>query len=245
MRARLGPLRVEHEPAPIGSRALKARSEADALPKVARLAYCPFMPRAPSFDRAYYDRFYHNHDTKVHCEAHTQRLGAFVCSYLEHLEIPPQRVLDIGCGLGFWRPIVAEHFPHAEYVGVEYSSYLCEKYGWTEASVVDFRSNEPFDLVICQGVLQYLEREAARRAIANLSRLCSGALYLEVLTREDWQHNCDRERTDGAVELRPAAWYRRTLRPHFINSGGGLFVHRDCETIMWELDKLDTAPMSR
>src|SRR5690606_8085648 len=81
----------------------------------------------------------------------------------------------------------------------------------------------PADLVICQGVLQYLRASEAQQAMRALSRLTSGALYLEVLTREDWEHNCAQDRTDGDVSLRSSAWYRRHLQPRFIAIGGGIF----------------------
>ena len=53
------------------------------------------------------------------------------------------------------------------------------------------RMRERFELVICYDVLQYLEPAQARQAIANLARVCRGALYFGALTREDWRDNCD------------------------------------------------------
>ena len=54
---------------------------------------------ATMFDEAYYQRFYFDKKTSVVDPAHTERLGAFVCSYLQYLRVPVLRVLDVGCGI--------------------------------------------------------------------------------------------------------------------------------------------------
>ena len=149
-----------------------------------------------------------------------------------------RRVLDAGCGLGYWRAVIAEHYPRARYTGIERSEYLCRELGWTHASVADYRGRGRFDLVICQGVLQYLDEREAAAAIENLARLCSGALYLEALTSEDWRDHCDRRCTDGAVHLRKDGWYRTRLSRHFRACGGGLFLHRDAAPVLFTLESV-------
>lgn len=196
------------------------------------------MP-AQRFDESYYDRFYRNPATRVTERATIRRLARFVCAYLDHLEVDVETVLDLGCGLGLWRAEIRRHYPDAEYVGVEISEHACEEHGWEQGSVVDYEADEPADLVICQGVLQYLPAREARRAIGNLARLTRGALYLEALTREDWEHNVSRATTDGDVYLRKAQWYRSALRKHFIACGGGLFVPRDDPPVLYELEKAE------
>jgi SAM-dependent methyltransferase len=201
----------------------------------------PVTPRdESSFDKAYYDRFYRDRATRVTTPARARALADFVCAYLRHLGVPVRDVLDLGCGLGAWRGAVERHHPRAKYTGVEVSAYLCRRYGWTPGSVVDYAPARPADLVICQGVLQYLPDPDARRAVENLGRATRGGLYLEVLTREDWARNCDRSTTDGDVNLRPAAWYRRLLRPRFVNCGGGVFLHRSSPMVLFELERADT-----
>jgi SAM-dependent methyltransferase len=190
------------------------------------------------FDRAYYQRFYRNPRTRVASQRDVDRLGDFVCSYLKYLRLPVRSVLDVGCGLGFWKSVVARRFPRARYVGVEYSAYLCETKGWIRGSVVDFQSETPFDLVICQGVLQYLSPRDAERAIANLARLSRAAVYLEVLTRDDWKSVCDQAATDGRVDLRSAAWYRKRLARRFTAAGGGVFLKKDAPTRLYALEAL-------
>ena len=195
--------------------------------------------RERDFDAAYYARFYGDPDTRVTDAQDIERLARFVGAYVSYLELPVQRVLDMGCGLGLWRPVIASLFPAATYTGVEISAHLCKAHGYTQGSVVDYMGRGRYDLVICQGVLQYLSAAHAKQAIANLARLCRGVLYLEVLTQQDWDHNCDQERTDGEVFLRPAAFYKERLRRHFIAIGGGLFLARQASVTLYELEKLE------
>jgi len=85
-------------------------------------------------------------------------------------------------------------------------------------------------------VLQYLDDRQSGSAIANLARLCRGALYFTVLTRQDWLHNCDRKRTDADVHLRSAAWYRARLRRGFREIGAGFWIARHAPLTIWELE---------
>lgn len=188
------------------------------------------------FDAAYYRRFYGDAATRVVSKQDIARLVRFVTGYLAYLELPVRRVLDAGCGLGWWRAPLLRRYPKAVYTGIEVSDYLCAVHGWQQASVVDYRAEPPFDLVVCQGVLQYLDDHEAAAAIDNLAALCRGALYLEALTREDWSRSVDRTRTDGAVKLRNGRWYRKRLARHFLNAGGGLYVHRDAPVVLFELE---------
>ena len=105
--------------------------------------------------------------------------------------------------------------------------------------MVDYRTRHAFDLVICQGVLQYLDDRDARAAIANLASLSRGAVYLEALTTADWEDNCDRRTTDGGVHLRSGSWYRRQLSRYFRNCGGGLFLATTAQATLFELEHLD------
>ncbi len=184
------------------------------------------------FDEAYYQRYYFDKKTSVVDPQHTQRLGTFVCSYLQYL-----RVLDVGCGIGLWRDAIARHFPDARYQGVEYSPYLCERCGWTQGSVVDFSASEPFDLVICQGVLPYLNTADLQRALRNLGSLSRGALYLEAVTREDYERGTlDEDLTDPRLLRHHAQLYRRGLAESFISVGGGLWLSHQADVPMFELE---------
>jgi 2-polyprenyl-3-methyl-5-hydroxy-6-metoxy-1,4-benzoquinol methylase len=192
------------------------------------------------FDEAYYQRYYFNPKTSVIDPEHAERLGDFVGSYLKYLRVPVQRVLDVGCGIGLWREAMAKHFPGARYHGLEYSPYLCERYGWEHGSVVDYRCTEPFDLVICQGVLPYLSAADLQQALRNLSRLSRGALYVEAVTREDYERGTlDEERTDPRLFRHRAQLYRRGLSDGFKTLGGGLWLSREAEVPLFELEGND------
>jgi SAM-dependent methyltransferase len=190
------------------------------------------------FDASYYKRYYENPKTRVSSKSDTQKLAGFVTSYLSYLHVPVRSVLDLGCGLGRWRDALKPALPRASYLGVEHSEYLCERYGFTQGSAADFKSKKQFDLVICQGVLQYLDAKQAARAIENFSTLCRGALYLEALTREDWSQHCDTRKSDGQVHLRPASFYKKRLRRDFIACGGGLYLRRDAGHVLFALEAL-------
>jgi SAM-dependent methyltransferase len=195
------------------------------------------MPTARSaFDAAYYSRFYRNPATRVHDVRGQARLAKLVFAYLEYLELPVRRVADLGCGLGHWRRELRGRHPSARYTGVERSDYLCRLHGWENGSAVDWRGRGRYDLVICQSVLQYLDDREARAAVANLARLCRGALFLEALTREDWEEHCNKQVTDGRVHLRPASWYRRALGRHFRSAGGGIYIPWDSPVVLYSLE---------
>jgi len=197
------------------------------------------MTKNHSFDEAYYRRFYEQVDSRVESDAEIANRGAFVCSYLKFIGQPVRRVLDLGCGVGHWRSIVKRQFPKAAYQGVEVSEHLCQRYGWQRASIEQYDSTKEYDLVICQDVLQYLPAKSAAKAIDNLHRLCRGVLYLQVLTKADWEHNCDQQRTDGDVYKRRGDWYRQRLSTNFINVGGGCFVSRKSDIVLYELESVD------
>ena len=189
------------------------------------------------FDEAYYQRYYFDEKTGVVDPAHVARLGNFVCSYLKYLRVPVTRVLDMGCGIGVWRDIVATHFPEASYHGVEYSAYLCKRYGWERGSVVNYAASEPFDLVICQAVLTYLDAADLKRALHNLGRLTRGALYVEAATREDYERDViDDELADPRLYRHPAEVYRRGLRQGLTEVGGGVWLSRRLNVPLFELE---------
>jgi SAM-dependent methyltransferase len=187
------------------------------------------------FDRRYYERFYEDPKRRIGTPEGTERLVDLIAAQLAHLEVPIRSVLDLGCGLGWWRAPVEKRFPRATWTGVEVSEHLCRERGWERGSVVDWRGAGA-DLVVCQGVLQYLSDRDASAALRNLARLARRALYVEVVTREDWEETVDRRRSDGDIELRPADFYRRALDRAFDACGSGLYVRRG-QTRLFELER--------
>ena len=135
------------------------------------------------FDAAYYERFYFDKKTSVVDHGHVERLGAFVCSYLQYLRVPVARVLDVGCGIG---------------------------------SAAD-----------------------AKKALQNLGRLCRGALYVEAVTREDWEQGIlDEDLTDDRMFRHRAQLYRQGLEKEFTQLGGGVWLSRQAELPLFALECL-------
>jgi 2-polyprenyl-3-methyl-5-hydroxy-6-metoxy-1,4-benzoquinol methylase len=188
------------------------------------------------FDRDYYQRFYFNPRTAVTNRAEMNARGRLIAAMADHLGLPVRTILDAGCGVGLLRAPLGKALPRAVYTGLEVSEYLCGRFGWIQGGIQDFTRKAQYDVVICYDVLQYLKAVETRRALANLARVCRGLLYFGVLTREDWEENCDQTRTDPAVSLRGGAWYRRELGKNFRHLGAGFWLRRDCPVTVWEMD---------
>jgi len=189
-----------------------------------------------TFDHDYYQRFYFNPRTAVTSKAEMDARARLIASCVDYIGLPVSKILDAGCGIGLLRAPLQRALRRARYVGLEYSEYLCRRYGWQQGSIESFRSRERFDLVICYDVLQYLPAAHARRAIGNLARLCRGALYFGALTLEDWRDNCDQRRTDRIAGLRSGRWYRRELAQAFTAVGCGVWLKRNAPLTLWDLD---------
>jgi len=189
------------------------------------------------FGAAYFRQFYTNAATRVTTPTEMRVRARLVTAILSHARLPVRSILDAGCGIGLLRKPFEELLPRARYVGIDSSAYLCNRYGWTMGSVVDYSPKRPSDLVVCYDVLQYLDDRAASRALSNLGRLSRAALYVSALTREDWRDNCDRSLTDRAVHLRPGDWYRRRLRRNFRYVGLGVWLKRDVTAILWDMER--------
>jgi SAM-dependent methyltransferase len=187
------------------------------------------------FDREYYRRFYLDPRTAVISRAEMRERAGLIAAYARHIGLPVRNILDAGCGIGLLRAPLMRAFPRAAWTGLEYSEYLCQRYGWTQGSLATFRA-DPFDLVVCYDVLQYLDDRTAARAIVSLGRLTRGLLYISALTSRDWRENCDRTRTDRDVHLRDAAWYGQRLRRWFRPSGVGFWIRRGAPLTTWEME---------
>jgi SAM-dependent methyltransferase len=192
----------------------------------------------PSFDRDYYRRFYYDPSTAVTTRREMRARAHLIAAFAEHTALPIRRILDAGCGTGMLRAPLLRRLPSAQYTGLETSEYLCERYGWEHGGLEDYRSTQPFDLVICYDVLQYLDAERASRAIANFARLCRGIFYFSALTKLDWEHNCDTQRTDSNVYLRTGDWYRKRLRQYFSEAGAGFWLRKGAPLTLWELESV-------
>lgn len=193
------------------------------------------MSSAERFDAAYYQRFYGA--APVHDRKRIAQLAQAVVSMAAWWKVPVRSVLDVGAGKGYWRDWLAAERPSVRYHGIDVSPHACRRYGHELADLTTWTPSRPYDLVVCQSVLQYLDDRAAARAITMLGRACRGVLFLEVPTRGDLGTVIDPSGTDLEVHFRSGAWYRKRLEPHFVAVGAGLWLARSAGVPMFELER--------
>jgi 2-polyprenyl-3-methyl-5-hydroxy-6-metoxy-1,4-benzoquinol methylase len=193
------------------------------------------MSSPDRFDASYYDRYY-GEGRAVHSAREVAHLASGVFGLSRWLGVEIASVLDVGAGVGLWRRWLRRRHPRVRYRSIEVSDHAARRYGHERRDISRWRARERFDLVVCHGVLPYLDDAGAARAIENLGRMCRGAMYLEAITRRDLAHAVDREATDTAVHARTGAWYRRRLARHFVQVGGGLWVSRRSGVALYELE---------
>jgi SAM-dependent methyltransferase len=168
------------------------------------------------YDREYFDHFYRRRDTRVHTHGEVRRKVAMAVTIAEYaLRRPIRTVLDIGCGEGAWRSHLKALRPKIDYLGLDSSEYVVERFGRTRnihlASFADLPKLQftPADLVVCSDVMHYVNDEDLRAGFRVIADATDGLAYLEVLTRED--------DIIGDLEgfiRRPAAFYRKLFASH-------------------------------
>lgn len=194
------------------------------------------MDRFRRFDEAYYDRFYDNPKTRVVSPEEHEHLARFVFSYARWNQIDLESVLDIGAGTGLWKYWIEQNAPETEYLGTEVSPAMCEKHGFLNRDIARWRDRKKHDLVICQGVLQYLPDPDVAPAVANIAAMCRGLVYIEVTTRTDLRDRCDKVRTDQDIHVRNGSYYRGILTKHLIPIGAGLWWTKERALPFYELE---------
>ncbi len=191
------------------------------------------------FDEAYFDRYYGDPRTRVQGPDEVGHLARAVSSLAAFWTLPLETALDVGAGAGLWRDALLRDRPSLRYRGVDLSPVACARYGHEARDISRWRAPDRFDLVICQGVLQYLDDKDAEAAIENLGAMAGGLLYLEALTRHDADEVVDLTRSDVAVHLRTGAWYRKRLARKFREVGCGLYYARGAGGVFFELEAAD------
>lgn len=195
------------------------------------------MPRATTerFDADYYRRFYG--ERPVHDRKRIAVLATAVTAMASWWRVPIRSVLDVGAGKGFWRDWLEVERPGVRYHGLDVSEYACRRYGHERADLATWEPARRYDLVVCQSVVQYLDDEAAVRALDALGRASRGLLFLEVPTLADRSGVIDPSGTDLDVHWRTGAFYRRALDPSFVELGAGLWASRSCPVPFFELER--------
>ena len=127
------------------------------------------MDRFRRFDEAYYQRFYEAPKTRVVSAQEHASLAKFVFAFAAWNNIDVKSVLDIGAGVGHWKRWLEKNTKGIKYVGTEVSQVMCEKHGFLNRDIARWRDRKKHDLIVCQGVLQYLPDPDVAPAVANIA----------------------------------------------------------------------------
>lgn len=167
-----------------------------------------------AYDRAYFDRWYRGRNRVSTSQDVRRKVQLAVASCEFVLRRPLRSALDVACGEAAWREHLLALRPRATYLGVDPSDYAVARFGAERnirkaafGELATLRLRRQFDLVVCADALHYVADDEIRRGLPELVALTRGALYLEILTKED-EIIGD---LHGFIR-RPAAWYRKLFK---------------------------------
>lgn len=163
-----------------------------------------------------------------------------VVSITEYLlERPVRSLLDVGAGEGEWGVQLRALRPRARYVGVDPSEYAVSRFGarrniragtFGELGTIGLRGR--FDIIVCSGMLNYLDTRELARGLRHVHALLRGVAYLEIFTGRD-----EVEGDTHGWRPRPRAYYERLLRRSgFVYCGPHCWLPRDFEGVLTELE---------
>lgn len=187
------------------------------------------------FGEGYYGRFYGS--APVHTKNRVGHLASAVASLFGWWGLKLGTVLDVGAGPGYWRDWFAENRPRVMYRSTDISPFACEQFGHEQRDISTWKPGAPSDLVVCQGVLQYLPNAGAAQALEHLTFATRHLLYFEVPTIHDRDFVVDQEYTDLDCNWRTGDWYRKRLAPNFVQVGAGLWAKKDGAVPFYELER--------
>lgn len=191
---------------------------------------------AERFDAAYYRRWYGRHP--VQSAARIGHLADATLAMAKWWGIPIRSVLDVGAGPGWWGRHLAESHPKVRYTGVDVSAHASARYGHQCRDIAAWTPPKQFDLVVCQGTLHYVDDARCTKAIANLAAAARGLVLLEIPTSDDLDNGTIvANASDLDAHWRSAAWYRRRLRRHFTELGGGLHIPNNSPHHFYALER--------
>jgi SAM-dependent methyltransferase len=201
---------------------------------------------ARRFDRAYFDRWYRHPACRVKERAELEREVDFVLRATEHILARPVRtVLDVGCGEGHWYPALAKRRPAIRYTGVDPSEYAVHRWGRRRNihlgsldTIASLGISGPFDLIVCCGVLNYVDTATLTRGLRQVAAILEGVAYLEMYTASDRVTGDTR-----AAKRRAPSWYRDKLRRAGLTPCGmHLYVGRAMAADLAALERLPLRP---
>ena len=191
--------------------------------------------RNEKFDRNYFEQYYGKQP--VHTVNEVAHLATAVHEMLAWWAAPVRSVLEVGAGRGDWGNWYRTFHPRVRVTSTDVSEHACATFGHDRRDIAQWAPKRPFDLVICTDVMQYLDDRAATRALRNLTTATRTCLYFDALTSFDAKHTVEREATDLNVHLRSATWYRERLSRGFVQAGAGLWVRKDGNIVLHELER--------
>jgi SAM-dependent methyltransferase len=192
-----------------------------------------------AYDRAYFQRWYHNRGTRVNTRADVRRKVALAVATAEYfLHRPIRSVLDVGCGEGAWLPHLRALRPAVSYLGLDSSEYAVARFGRSRnirrATFGDLPTLDAgvFDLVVCSDVLHYVPDDEIFAGTKAIAKLCDGIAFFEVLTAEDDVIGD----LDSFIERR-ARWYRGVFaKAGFTQVGPYCWASPSLDDVLAELE---------
>jgi len=187
------------------------------------------MTATRQYDQRYFDKWYRNPRFRVKSPQELARQVAFVVGAAEHILGRGLRtVLDVGCGEGNWLAPLRRLRPNVHYTGVDSSEYVVSRFGQsrnirlgTIDSLDHMRLRKEYDLILCVGMLNYLDPAQLRTGLAHVYELAYCVVYLELFTSADSGVFGDTRGT----RLRAPAWYRARIREaRFLSCGMHCYV---------------------
>lgn len=170
--------------------------------------------------------------------AELEREVEFVLHATEHiLGRPLKSVLDVGCGEGNWYPPLITRRPAVRYTGVDPSEYAVRRWGKRRniylGTVDNLGVDGQYDLIICCGVLNYLDPGTLTRGLSQIAGRLEGVAYLDLYTASDAVTGDTR-----GAKRRVSSWYRERLqRAGLTACGMHLYVDRSTAAQLASLER--------
>lgn len=192
---------------------------------------------ARRFDANYFEAFYGGPEERQRDRLEAYYVAQGIVGIVEWLQGDIASVLEIGAGCGYWRDWFKEHRPAVPYRSTDVSAYACKTFGHERRDISRWRVKQRYDLVVCADVLEIIDDEPCERAIENVAAMTATFAYVNIATAADLKTAYADPRTDAKLKGRSAAWYRKRMRPHFVQLAFGLWIRRDAHHNLGELDR--------